>query len=170
VQTDVACLCADGHLGKFCELDSSGCILDAYGDCCPAGRLLSINGACCDNDQALDEDAVCCAKTDHDACGVCGGRGLFVDSMGVCCPVAAADANGACCFGTVDQCGAGVPAASAGGTHLGAALCLVPVHASALQVKLLRMLQASATETAHHALLSLKLAALCGQTMSWTWS
>ena len=104
--TSVDCMCADNTLGEFCHLGASGCFLDVSSDCCALSHALALDGTCCTSREALDANALCCAQSDLDACGECGGDGVFVDSMGTCCPVNIADANGACCFGFVDDCGA----------------------------------------------------------------
>lgn len=106
LQVGMTCACADGNLGDFCHLGSSGCHLDSSGACCQDERALAINGECCSGYESLDSESQCCATGELDACGECGGDGLFVDSLGACCPVPTADANGACCFYDVDDCGA----------------------------------------------------------------
>lgn len=57
----------------------------------PAGNQLDASGNCCDN-----------AKVD--ACGVCNGTALTIDSLGTCCN-GTLDAAGFCCNGVVDECG-----------------------------------------------------------------
>jgi hypothetical protein len=79
--------------------------MDAARKCCPEPRALAHDGTCCFALERLDVDGKCCSEKDLDGCGVCRGRGLFVDSLGNCCPTTSQDADGACCLSSVDSCG-----------------------------------------------------------------
>lgn len=100
------CTCTGTYTGRYCELED-GCKLDYAGKCCAANRLLALDGTCCAVGHQLDAAGNCCARG-LDACGVCGGSGVLVDSLGSCCFTSTVDAGGKCCYRAVDECGKGV--------------------------------------------------------------
>lgn len=102
---EVTCLCMDGSGGDFCNADQSGCHFDRDETCCPAERAVAITGECCSSGMALDRDGQCCWESDLDACKICRGQTVLVDSRGTCCPVTTVDADGACCMDPIDACG-----------------------------------------------------------------
>jgi hypothetical protein len=106
MQVKLACTCKGGFSGAFCHLVDGNCHVDADGKCCPEPRALAHDGTCCLALESLDVDGRCCLEEDLDGCGVCNGRGYFIDRMGNCCPTGSQDANGACCLSSVDSCGA----------------------------------------------------------------
>lgn len=83
------CTCQPGFSGPDCQFDQRDeptCVgaLGPDGECCRSG-LFSVSGQCCGRDQ-LDAMGECCEEK-LDACGVCGGNGLYVDAVGRCCEV-----------------------------------------------------------------------------------
>lgn len=101
------CKCDRGFFGARCEQracrDGRFHLVDRAGECCEG--QLTMEGDCCPG--SLDAQGRCCpADAPPDACGVCGGSGVFVDVAGVCCG-GAADGLGLCCPPDthVDACG-----------------------------------------------------------------
>lgn len=89
------CSCYDGYFGDHCQ--EAGCPISWSMDqcwCCPSG-VLNKRGQCCQPERVhgrnprpvLDAAGECCAAGFVDACGVCGGAGVYVDRDGTCCPV-----------------------------------------------------------------------------------
>lgn len=105
-----ACVCDSGFAGVFCS-ESAKCtsgIHDWSGKCCET--LVDATGQCCVAltplaTPVLDQDGHCCASGIVDACGVCDGKGRYLDAVGVCCETTL-DSNNRCCFSNFfDECG-----------------------------------------------------------------
>lgn len=85
------CVCREGWTGVTCAVPSScfSRVLGVYSQCCASG-VLNFSGVCCeqvgDARPSLDANGECCAAA-VDACGVCGGKGKYVDNLYACCEV-----------------------------------------------------------------------------------
>ena len=113
------CACADGWTGVQCDIVSllatsadagaSGCVVDAAGTCC-SGPIDVDTELCCGSSLtrgAIITDSVgqCCPSGVIDACGICNGDGVVVDSMGVCCSTPLPPSGLCCINATIDACG-----------------------------------------------------------------
>ncbi|GMH42184.1 hypothetical protein BSKO_10103 [Bryopsis sp. KO-2023] len=103
------CTCDEGFEGPDCQFDireELRCAgsFDGAGECCQSG-IFSIGGDCCvGKNTTLDRNGLCCEGV-VDACGECGGGGLYVDVLGQCCSTIL-DGGGVCCSSArIDECG-----------------------------------------------------------------
>lgn len=86
------CPCEDALAPNSTSLMPAGCPKEwseADCECCPSG-IVDITGQCCSSDNAVavvDKKGECCAAGYVDACGICGGDGVYMDRQGKCCKV-----------------------------------------------------------------------------------
>lgn len=86
------CPCEDAFAPIATSLVSAGCPAEwseAECECCPNGVVDSA-GECCSSANTVamvDMKGKCCAAGYIDACGVCGGDGVYLDRQGTCCKV-----------------------------------------------------------------------------------
>lgn len=96
--------------GKFCEVPKLcqgmpfGHVGEGIIGCCPSLAIDTTQNCCKSATAKLDKDGTCCESGNVDACGICEGTSLFLDSINQCCSTIR-DEKGVCCAsGNLDEC------------------------------------------------------------------
>ncbi|BBN05436.1 hypothetical protein MPTK1_3g13090 [Marchantia polymorpha subsp. ruderalis] len=103
------CACMDKWGGDYCERplvckgNPIGVLKDGSVGCCPYATIDVKQHCCLYHDAFLDVNGACCVGS-LDACGICNGPHISVDSQNQCCP-SIRDEKGICCLsGRLDEC------------------------------------------------------------------